>query len=98
MRTTKTTDIIKVFVEFYKLQLSCLLSDTIEQHKQYTDIFRNLTNEEKVNCVIQTVFGSCDVFEIGYILPPTYLLCLMQAKNIIDTTETLTSSENASES
>lgn len=97
MRTTKTTDIIKVFVEFYKLQLSRLLSDTIEQYRRYTDIFRNSTNEKK-NCVIKTVFGSCDVFEIGYILPPTYLLCLMQAKNIIDTTETLTSSENAFES
>ena len=98
MRTTKTTDIIKVFVEFYKLQLSRLLSDTIEQYRRYTDIFRNSTNEKKMNCVIKAVFGSCDVFEIGYILPPTYLLCLMQAKNIIDTTETLTSSENAFES
>lgn len=93
-RSTKSAEIIDIFVKHYEWQLPCLLSDTIDQYRQFVDMYHNSKDEKKIEYTIQITFRLCDIFQIGYVLPPTYLLCLLQAKDIIDSNNDTTFSKS----
>ena len=84
LKTTKSFDIIKILVEFYKWQPPCLLTDAIDVNTHYVKTFHESIDEKKINDIIKKTDHMCFIFNIAPVLPPTYLLCLLKAHDIIN--------------